>query len=136
MRYLLDTNVVSELRKPKPHLGVVRWLEGIGSAGFAVCALTFAEMQQGVEITRQQDPTKAAEIERWLDDLQRAVTVLDVTADAFRLWARLMSGKPSQLREDGLIAAVAITNGLIIATRNKKDFRPFEVGFVNPFEAS
>ena len=134
MRFLLDTNVVSELRKPKPHQGVVRWLEAIGPLDFAVSVFSFAEMQQGVELTRKQDPGKAAEIDRWLDELGDSVKVLDVDLEACRLWARLMCGKPSHLREDGLIAAVALVNGLTVATRNVKDFVPFAVKLINPFE--
>lgn len=134
MRFLLDTNVVCELRKPKPHPGVVSWLKEIGPLDFAVCALSFAEMQQGVELTRRQDPAKAAEIDVWLDELRDSIPVVPISVDACRLWARLMSGKPNQLREDGLIAAVAIANGLTVATRNVKDFVPFGVKIVNPFD--
>ena len=134
MRFLLDTNVVSELRKPKPHPGVVRWLKEIGPLDFAVSALSFAEIQQRVELTRRQDPAKAAEIDVWLDELRDSIAVVPISVDACRLWARLMSGKPSMLRENGLIAAVAIANGLTVATRNVKDFVPFGVKIVNPFD--
>jgi len=134
VRFLLDTNVVCELRKPKPHPGVVSWLKEIGPLDFAVCALSFAEMQQGVELTRRQDPAKAAEIDVWLDELRDSIPVVPISVDACRLWARLMSGKPNRLREDGLIAAVAIANGLTVATRNVKDFVPFGVKIVNPFD--
>lgn len=134
MQFLLDTNVVSELRRPKPHPGVVRWFKKIGPLKFAVCALSFAEMQQGVELTRRQDPAKAAEIDAWLDELRDSIPVVPISVDACRLWARLMSGKPSQLREDGLIAAVALANELPVATRNEKDFVSFGVKIVNTFD--
>jgi toxin FitB len=65
--YLLDTNVVSELRKPKPHQGVVAWVQDASDEALHLSAVTIEEIQAGIEITREQDVEKAREIETWLD---------------------------------------------------------------------
>jgi hypothetical protein len=65
--FLLDTNVVSELRKVRPHGAVVAWLEGVADAELYLSAVTLGEIQAGIEITREQDTAKAADIEAWAD---------------------------------------------------------------------
>ena len=65
--YLLDTNIISELRKPRPHGAVVAWLQARDDAELYVSVVTLAEIQAGIELTRDQDPAKAREIEAWLD---------------------------------------------------------------------
>ena len=134
--YLLDTNVVSELRRPKPHGGVVAWLEAQPDANLFICALTVGEIQVGVEKARRQDSTKADQIERWLDQLIRTQRILALDAETYRLWAKLINGHSDTVYEDALIAACAQRHGLTVATRNVKHFRQFDVPVVNPFEAS
>ncbi len=92
------------------------------------------EMQAGVELTRRQDVLKAAEIESWIDRLAAAVQVLPLDTTSAREWGRIMDGVPKQLLEDGMIAATARVHGLIVATRNQRHFRHFDVRLVNPFE--
>lgn len=132
--FLLDTNVISELRKPKPHGGVVAWLRGRAEHELFLSALTLGELQSGVEKTRKTDVHKAEEIELWIDELANSYRVLAMDAATFREWARLMAGKSGELLEDGMIAATARVHRLTIATRNVRDFRDFEVAVVNPFE--
>jgi predicted nucleic acid-binding protein len=84
MAYLLDTNVISELRKRKPHGAVLAWIEEIPEESLYMSAVTLREIQAGIEITREQDEDKAAEIERWLDDLSATYNILDVSAPIFR----------------------------------------------------
>src|SRR5882757_3682860 len=74
--YLIDTNVISEMRRRKPHGGVVAWLRGLEVGQVFFSAVTFGEIQKGAEITRQQDPVKAAEIEAWAKQLESASPVL------------------------------------------------------------
>lgn len=132
--YLLDTNVVSELRRPRPHGGVVAWLESLDDAQLYLSAVTLGEIQAGIEITREQDRDKAAEIEAWLERVAAAYNILPMDATAFRAWARLMHRKSDTLYEDAMIAATAQVNGLTVATRNVADFKALGVEVINPFD--
>jgi toxin FitB len=135
IRYLIDTNVVSEMRKRKPHGGVSAWLQGLEVGQVFLSAVTFGEIQKGAEITRQQDPVKATEIDAWAKQLESASQVLPMDAACFREYSRLMHGRSKTLAEDAMIAATARVNGLTVATRNERDFRPLGVAFFNPFKA-
>jgi len=132
-QYLLDTNVVSELRKPRPHGAVMVWLSAMEGASFFVSAVTLGELQVGVEKTRRQDPLKAEEIERWVDLLAATYEVLPMDAPCFRECARIMHSKQPGLLQDAMIAATARVHRLIVATRNERDFRQLDVRTFNPF---
>jgi toxin FitB len=132
--YLLDTNVVSELRKPKPHGAVLAWLSSIPASQILLSAVTIGELQAGIELTRRQDCQKAIEIERWVDDLASSYAILPMDVPCFREWARLMDRKPEQLLEDMMIAATARVHHLILATRNVRDFAGLDLQLLNPFE--
>jgi toxin FitB len=131
--YLLDTNVVSELRKPKPHGAVVAWLESVDDAKLFLSAVTLGEIQAGIEITREQDGAKASELEAWLDLVAASYNVLPMDAAVFRDWARLMHKKSNTLYEDAMIAATARVHDLIVVTRNVADFKSLGVELLNPF---
>ena len=131
--YLLDTNVVSELRKPKPHGAVLAWLEGLEDAQLHLSAVTIGEIQSGVEITREQDEAKASEIEAWLEMVAGSYNVLSMDAGTFRVWAQLMHGRSDTVYEDAMIAATAKVHGLTVVTRNVADFKSFGVPLLNPF---
>jgi predicted nucleic acid-binding protein len=132
-RYLLDTNVVSELRKPRPHGGVVAWLESLDDAQLYLSAVTLGEIQAGIELTREQDPDKAQQIEGWLALVAGAYNVLPMDAAAFTAWAKLMHRKSDTLYEDAMIATTAKVHGLTVATRNVADFRALGFEVLNPF---
>jgi predicted nucleic acid-binding protein len=132
--YILDTNVVSELRRPRPHGGVIAWMATIDPSHLNLAAVTVGEIQIGAERTREQDTAKAAEIESWLLDLMGSVTVLPMTGETFRIWARYMHHKPAHISGDAMIAATATQHGLSIATRNVRDFQQFPVSLFNPFD--
>jgi predicted nucleic acid-binding protein len=132
--YLLDTNVVSELRKLNPHKGVLAWIHEASEESLYLSAVTLGEIQAGIEITRDHDVAKADEIEAWLDDIAQSYNVLAADASVFRRWAQMMHGRPDHHLEDGLIAATALVRGLTVVTRNLRDFEPFGVRLINPFE--
>jgi toxin FitB len=132
-RFLLDTNVVSELRKPKPHGAVVAWLNHLRDDQLFLSAVTLGELQAGIERTRAQDATKAQEIEPWVDQLADSIQVLPMDALCFREWARVISGKSDTLVEDAMIAATARVHGLTVASRNERDFTALGVTLLNPF---
>jgi toxin FitB len=133
--YLIDTNVVSELRKPKPHGAVRAWFAGLDDSQLHLSAMTLGEIQAGIEITRQQDGIKAAQLEAWLNQVAAAYNVIAMDAVAFRTWARLMHRKPDTVYEDAMIAATAKVHGLTVVTRNVADFKHFGVPLLNPFKA-
>lgn len=132
-KYLLDTNVVSEFRKPKPHGGVLAWLRELRDEQIFLSAVTFGELQRGIERTRAQNRIKAEEIESWVVRLAAPSQILPMDAACFREWASLMEGKQDHLLEDAMIAATARIHGLVVATRNNQDFAQLDVAVVNPF---
>lgn len=132
--YLLDTNVVSELRRPRPHGAVVAWLKSQSEEALHISAVTVGEIQAGIELTRDQDVHKAAQLEVWLDNLASAWNVLPMNAPVFRVWARLMHRRSDTLYEDAMIAATAQVHQLTVVTRNVADFAGFGVQILNPFE--
>jgi predicted nucleic acid-binding protein len=135
-RFLLDTNVISELRKPKPHGAVLAWFKATDSVDLAVPAVALAELQAGAEITRLNDSGKALEIETWIEYIASTYQVIPMDGNCFREWARLMHGQSDSLYEDAMVAATARVYGLTVATRNERDFRELDVRVFNPFRDS
>ena len=133
--YLLDTNIVSELRKPKPHGGVIAWVTAQEASALFVSAMTIAEIQRGIEMTRLQDETKAIALEQWLDELLVTGQVLALDAAVCREWARIMHGKSDTLVEDAFIAATSKIHGLEVVSRNVRDFKTLGLKALNPFVA-
>ena len=131
--YLLDTNIVSELRKPRPHGGVVAWLQSTEDVDLHLSAVTLGEIQAGIEMTRDQDVSKAAEIEVWLELVAQSYNVLPMDGATFRAWAKMMHRRRDTLYEDAMIAATAAVHNLTVVTRNVADFAQFDVRVLNPF---
>lgn len=132
--YLLDTNVVSELRRQKPHGAVIAWIQSVDDKDLYLSSVTLAEIQAGIEITRDQNAQRAIELEEWLDKVATTYNILSLDGVAFRTWAKLMHKKSDTLYEDAMIAAIAKVNKLIVVTRNITDFDSFDVKLLNPFE--
>lgn len=109
------------------------WIAKTPTRDIHISAVTLAEIQAGIEIARPQDAAKAAELEDWLDQVSRSPNIVPMDGEAFRIWARLMHGRPDDLYEDAMIAATAIRHELTVVTRNTRDFRHFDVAVLNPF---
>lgn len=138
---LLDTNVVSELRKVrarKADRNVARWADGVDAATLFVSVITLQELEIGVLLSERKDPPSGAVLRRWLDHHvvpAFADRILPVdTAVALRS-ARLHVPEPRPVR-DALIAATALVHGLSVVTRNVRDFESTGVAVLNPWEAT
>ena len=135
MSFLLDTVLLSELRKSKPSRKVVRWIQAQKAGTLFISVVSIGEIERGIERARKTDAEFAAELELWLEALLRLYDdhVLPVSANAARLWGRL-SAKLGHDGVDLLIAATALTHGLTVATRNVRHFAPTGVAIINPFD--
>lgn len=131
--FLLDTNIVSELRRPIPHQSILHWIGRVPAEQLYLSSVTIGEIQAGIEITRDQDAVKARELEAWLNSVIATYHILAVDAAAFREWAKLMHRRSDTLMQEAMIAAVAIVHRLTVVTRNVRDFEQFGLPIVNPF---
>lgn len=132
--YLLDTNVISELRRPKPHGAVLAWFKAMQNAKIYISAVSIGEIQMGIELTREQDTAKAQTIETWLGNVSASYDILAMHAPVFKMWAKLMHRQSNTRMADAMIAATAKTFNLTVVTRNVGDFAHFDCAVFNPFE--
>ncbi|UCH26097.1 MAG: type II toxin-antitoxin system VapC family toxin [Trueperaceae bacterium] len=134
MSYLLDTNVLSELRKPKGNPKVKTWFAATEGEEVFLSVLVVGEIQQGVERLRRRDPVQAAVFDVWLETLKRDYRerILPITAEIAEVWGRFNASNPLPVI-DGLLAATAQVHGLILVTRNVADIDRTGVPLLNPF---
>jgi len=134
MPYLLDTCIVSELRKPLVNPGLSSWLSGIRPDEVYLSVLTIGEIRTGIEQHRPRNPSGAGNLERWLLGLEThyAERILPITAKVADRWGRLSPNQPLPA-VDGLIAATGLEHLLTVVTRNVADFRRSGVNTLNPF---
>ncbi len=134
MPYLLDTGVISELRKPHCNHGVARWMSGIESDEVFLSVVTLGEIRRGIERHRPVDAKAAGSLERWLIGLEAhyAERILPITAAVADRWGRLGLDQPLPV-SDGLIAATGLEHKLTVVTRNLADFQRSGVSTLNPY---
>ena len=131
--YVLDTNILSELRRARPHGAVKAWFATVPSRSIYIPAIVAGEIQIGIERTAVTNPEKAEEISRWLGQILLSSQCISAGAEIFRIWARLVHRAGPELLVDALVAATAIDRDMIVVTRNVKDFDSFGVRVFNPF---
>ena len=134
--YLLDTNVISETRKPRADAGVIAFLSAAESAGLYISVLTLGELRKGVAAKRRTDMATGDQLSVWVDGIEAnfADRLLSIDAQTARLWGEL-SARRTLLVVDTLIAATAINHGLTLVTRNIRDIESTGVRLIDPWRA-
>ncbi len=132
--FLLDTDVLSALRRRERNPGVTRWLEAQRTTDLYLSVVSVGEVERGIRRQRTRDPSFAEELARWLDRVMSwyGERVLPVDIATARRWAQL-SGDIGHDSVDLLIAATALEHGLTVVTRNTRHFEPTGVPVLNPF---
>jgi toxin FitB len=136
MNYLLDTNVISELRKRSPDQHVLAWYSTVSSAKLFLSVLTVGEIRLGIERIRRKDQGQAAHLEQWLDGLRHtyADRLVNLDEQTAQEWGRINVPDPLPVI-DGLLAASAKIRGWTLVSRNTADLARSGVNLINPFEA-
>lgn len=136
MSFLLDTNVVSEVRKGRrANVGVMRWLSSVEDENLYLSVLVIGEIRQGIEGLRRRDPIQAGHLENWLAELRRryADRILPIDEEVAEEWGRINAPDPISSR-DGLMAATAKVRNMTFVTRNTADVERSDVRLLNPFK--
>ena len=133
--YLVDTNVLSELRRPKRSPSVVAWFASVAADDLFLSVLTLGEVRRGIESLRVKDPKAAGVLERWFNGIFADFSdkILAVDLAVAEQWGRLSIRQPLP-SIDGLLAATALVHDLTMVTRNTADFERSGVTLLNPFE--
>lgn len=132
--YLVDTNVLSELRRPAPSENVLGWVAATPAKLLFVSVLTMAELSRGAELLRRKDARSAIALDHWIAEIRLdfAERILSVDQEIAECWARLSPQQPLPVI-DGLLAATASVHDLTVVTRNAGDFVRSGVRVLNPF---
>ena len=134
--YLLDTRVLSEIRKARAHGAVLAWVQSVADADLYLSAVKFGEIQSGNALTREQDAAMAADIEARADMVTAACKVLPADAQTFQTWARLLHRRCDSVYQDTMIAATAAIHFLTVVGRKPTVVSEFGVRLFNPFVAT
>ena len=132
--YLLDTEVVSELRRNRSHPTARAWLSSVASDQLYLSSVTVGEIQTGIEIARVKDAPGAAALEAWLDELTGTHRVLPMDSAVFRVWGKLLHRRWDVRMTDAMIAATAVVHRLTVVTGDPEVFDRLGVQTLNPFE--
>jgi predicted nucleic acid-binding protein len=136
VKYLIDTNIISEVRKgARCDRYVAAWFESIADADIYLSVLVVGEIRKGIERARPNNPVQATALEQWLTELVRSFTerIMPIDQAVADEWGR-MSARRSLSTIDSLLAATAKMNGMTLATRNLSDVSDLDVHAINPFE--
>ena len=138
VKYLLDTNIISEIRKgPCCHPNLAAWYSNLDEDSLYLSVLVLGEIRKGIEGLRSRDSRKANELDLWLEQLQTSFQsqILPVDIAISQEWGRFSSLHTVPV-VDGLLAATATAHGLVLVTRNTRDFADLGIQLINPFETS
>ena len=132
--FLIDTDILSALRKPRRNTGVARWLAAQRTTDLFLSVVTIGEVERGIEQQRHLNKTFAEDLALWLDQLLRlyANQILDIDISTARRWGKLSAAIGND-SADLMIAATALEHGLTVVTRNTKHFKPTGVAVLDPF---
>jgi predicted nucleic acid-binding protein len=133
--FLPDTNIFSELRKPQPNAGVMRWFDAVAEDALYLSVLVLGELRHGAALKRRRDAASGANLVAWIDRVEALYRsrILRVDRRVVRVWAEL--GVPDPVPPiDGLLAATAISHDLTLVTRNTHDVARTGARILNPFE--
>ena len=135
MKYLLDTHIISELRKgDRCHPAVAAWFASVDDDELFISTLVLGEIRRGIEIVRPKSPERAAELEVWLENLIEGYSDSTIPVDRMvaDVWGRL-SSRRTLPTIDGLLAATAVAHDLVLVTRNTSDITDLNAVVLNPF---
>ena len=135
--FLIDTNVISELRKgDRCDARVAAWYAGLEESDLFLSVLVTGEIRKGIELARPRDNQKAVALERWLQEVERSFgdRILPIDTRIAETWGAMSAIRPIPV-VDGLLAATAKTHALSLATRNASDVEGLGAAVVNPFDA-
>lgn len=135
MKYLLDTNVISELRRKSPNKNVVNWFESLDSNDLYISCITMGELRTGALKKAKTDKNGGQLLLKWVDKLisDYEEQIIDIDLDVCEEWAKCLTIDATNA-VDGLVAAQAISMNLTLVTRNTKHFKMFDIKLLNPFE--
>lgn len=132
--FLVDTNVVSEPRRPKPDLNVLRWFNQIDQADVFISVLTLGELARGSAKARRRDANAGLRLQRWIDEVHADFgnRIIDVDWHIAARWGELMASRTLPV-VDCLLAATALAHDMTLVTRNTRDVRDTGVRMLNPW---
>ncbi len=135
MKYLLDTNIISELRRKFPNERLIEWINDIDSEDLYMSVITIGELRAGALKKSKKDSTQGQLLMKWVDELSRSYQdqILEINMEDCESWGELLA-IDSTNGIDALIAAQAIKNKMTVVTRNQKHFEVFDIKLINPFE--
>ena len=135
MKFLVDTNVASEVGRPRANRKVVDWADSVDPETLYLSVLTLGEISRGIESLARRDPARAANLQLWFEGLRRlyATRIIAVDSEIAEYWGRI-DAKRSMPVVDGLLAATALVRGMTLVTRNTRDVRDTGVQIVNPWD--